>query len=901
MTSYSGDFSEFGPNTGYIEELFQLYTKDRALVGEDWCRYFDRMTGYQGPTEVYGNLDNSASSAKRSSVHTNGNGAHHLMGIADRDQEISFIFRTYGHLAAKINPLSRGVTKLPYPPELELEGLTSSEESLVDKYQKLYCGSVGFEFTHLRSSEEKEWLISRIETEAPRNATMERRRASLECLIRAELLETELHKKFVGAKRFSLEGGETTIPVLEQILLTCSERGSKEAILGMAHRGRLNVLVNTTRKPLKKLISEFADTTAYASVGAGDVKYHMGYHSDRKLENGKQLKVSLCYNPSHLEAVNPVVEGIVRALQGLNFNHDRDKVVPILIHGDAAFIGQGVVSETFNLSQVPGYQTGGTIHLVINNQIGFTTTAVEGRSTLYCTDGALGFEVPVFHVNAEDVDAACWVAALAADYRAQFHKDVVIDLYCWRKYGHNEGDDPTFTQPATYAEIKGKKSVPTQYAEKLVSLNIVTQAEVDKLKSEFVSEFEEARTQSSAIESGAGCALHGRLTSYPSSTTSSVEKLEQVAEALTAIPLDFKPHAKVLAMLEKRTKALHTPQGIDWGLAEALAFGTLKMEGVRIRLSGQDAERGTFSHRHIVLVDAEQQQKFCAIKELPGEGAFEVYNSVLSEAAVLGFEYGYSSADPRSLVMWEAQFGDFCNGAQIIIDQFIASSEAKWMERSGVVLLLPHGYEGQGPEHSSARLERFLQLCAEGNLTVAYPSNGAQYFHLLRRQALAEINRPLIVMTPKSLLRLPDAGTSIAEFTETSFQPILVTSRGKPSKTILCSGKIYYELLKAVSNENKLPYRIIRVEQLYPFPEVELKRAFKGLTKNSLIWVQEEPENMGAWSYISKKFHKAFNMSLTYVGRPESASPADGSPKYHAKRQAAIIEQVLSMISEDSE
>jgi len=942
--SQSVDFSaQFGQNSGFVSELFELYKKDAGLVSETWANYFRSF-------EIDGNGVLQSSSALETKTETNGhsqprsngqkeNGHHaaELPSIQNEKQlsgdqrlqekvyKLISAYRSNGHLKAKINPLSKGIFPLPQSEDIDLNYYAFKDEDLnkevswggfknrtqgklselISSLSEVFCGSIGFEYTHLLSEEERNWLQSRIENRfsSGQEPSKEQKLHWLKVLVEAEAFESELHKKYVGHKRFSLEGGETLIPLLDTLLEEGVARGVKEAIIGMAHRGRLNVLVHTVGKPLEDVFNEFEDQSIYSALGSGDVKYHLGYTSTFTGGKGDSAKVSLACNPSHLEFVDPVVVGMARARQDLVFAGQRSVVMPIVIHGDAAVVGQGVVYETLNLSRVRGYASGGAFHVVINNQIGFTTNPEESRSSTYCSDGAKAFHAPVFHVNCEDIEAVCWVTKLALEFRLRYERDVFVDLYCWRKYGHNEGDDPSFTQPISYLEIKSKKSAARTFADKLMSEGVIDTAGVEALYTSYKDKFNAAQERKVPKVRGEACAIHGRLQMQTADTGVQLNILEKVSNSLISYPHGFTIHPKLKQILEKRVATLKEGEGIDWGFAEALAYGSLVLEGRRIRLSGQDAGRGTFSHRHLALNNYERPEIYyplTALSSNSGAGSFEVHNSTLSEAGVLGFEYGYSLEAPNALVLWEGQFGDFANGAQVHIDQFIVSAEAKWHQLSGVVLLLPHGYEGQGPEHSSARLERFLQLCAEGNIVVANPTNAAQHFHLLRRQGLSELKRPLVVMTPKSLLRLPDATSKTEDFIQGRFKNVIAedfNAKGEKKHLVLLSGKIYYDLLKEIKAKNISSLRLIRVEQLYPFPAAELKKIISSKEIKSLSWIQEEPKNMGAWTFIKPYLEETFGQEAKYYGRPDSASPATGSSKRHSFEQQSLISDLLKTLA----
>ncbi len=911
--------SVFGSNAEYLAELYQLYQLDASLVDPAWARFFEETGFGRGHAKINGNGAHVDPSARVDNAGLNG--AATVASSSDIGARLVDAFVAWGHLQARVSSLKAGgmgewiVEDLDpknyasgrEPAAVKLSGFSfagrqpSSLQDLARELENVYCGSIGFEIAHITSPDERRWLRSRIEaTHHPLSA--ERRKEVFIELLHADLLESELHKKYVGAKRFSLEGNDTLMPLLSEAVGAASEGGVQEVVMGMAHRGRLNVLVNTLRKPLELLFSEFEDKTLASVVGAGDVKYHLGWEHDFS-KNGRVVKMSLAPNPSHLEFVNPVVEGIARAKQERLYRADRRAVMPIVMHGDAAVAGQGIVFETLNYSRLEGYATGGSLHIVINNQIGFTTTPDESRSTRYCTDLAKGLDIPVFHVNAEDPEAACWVTRLAVEYRNTFGKDVFIDLIGHRKHGHNEGDDPTFTQPLTYVEVKTKDPVWRAYSARLEAEGVVTNEFVNEAQAGYKRLFAEAGervVQRQASDAAARVGLGGDT---QRSTRAQKELLVSVAERLVAFPTSFSPHPKLAKILEKRVEAVKAGEGIEWGVAEALAFGSLIKDGVGVRLSGQDCRRGTFSQRHLVLDDFERGTTWSPLErfasELENGATFEVHNSSLSEAAVIGFEFGFSATDRGSLVMWEAQFGDFANGGQVLVDQFICSSETKWGQLSGITLLLPHGFEGQGPEHSSARLERYLQLCAQENMTVCYPSTAAQHFHMLRRQGLSETKRPLIVMTPKSLLRLPAAMSSMVDFTEVDFQEVIadpMPPSGSSESLVLMSGKIYHDLSAALK-ESALPIRMARVEQLYPFPSEVIKMLTAETKAKNVFWVQEEPHNQGAWSFVAPRLFEATAIQPSYIGRAEAAATATGSGKYHAIEQKAIIEQLRAAVS----
>ncbi len=854
-------------------------------------------------------------------------------------------YRIRGHLLANTNPLG---SEPAYHPELDPSsyGLTiwdfdrpflagavkapsgaiasymqpyETLREILDRLRTTYSNSVGIEYMHIPDPEQKQWLQDRMEStmflwkldESTRQRILGR-------LIQAEEFEHFLQTRFVGQKRFGLEGLESTIAVLDETLERCANGNVHEVVIGMAHRGRLNVLANIVGKSMAQVFSEFEGEPDSQSVqGSGDVKYHLGASGLHRSTQGKEIVVSVAFNPSHLEAVDPVVEGLVRPKQDRLGDHERERVIPILIHGDAAFIGQGVVAETLQLSQLEGYTTGGTIHVVTNNQIGFTTNPLGGRSSIYCTDIARSVQAPIFHVNADDPEACTRVAQLAYDYRQRFKRDVVIDIIGYRRQGHNEADDPSYTQPVMYAKIKNTPTVATQYSEKLVREKVVAQEYVTNLRNQARTRLNETydeakkRREQFVIEEFAVAPFEQVHQPIPS-TAADYNVLAKVIERCTSLPDEFHLHPKLRNLLDKRREVLKGAP-IDWGFAETLAFGSLVLEGTPVRLAGEDVSRGTFTQRHLTFSDYESGEVYSPLAKLdPKQAKFEVIDSLLSEYAAMGFEFGYSVADPLTLVLWEAQFGDFVNGAQIIIDQFVVSAEAKWNQPSGLVLLLPHGLEGQGPEHSSARIERFLQLCAEDNMQVCNCTTPAQYFHLLRRQMYGGadrrgIRKPLIVFTPKFLLRYAKAASRLEELTSGSFQEVIGDSQflgGHIRRVLLCSGKVYYDLVNRREELGRNDVAVIRLEQLYPFP---LNRLTDILMRYSdaaeIFWVQEEPENMGAWFFVEEQMQSIINpggsnvpmkRQLRYVGRPTAASPAAGAHKVHHDQQVTLVNEAFA-------
>jgi 2-oxoglutarate dehydrogenase E1 component len=839
------------------------------------------------------------------------------------------MYRVRGHLLADLDPLG---TRVVYHPELDPSSFnltvwdldrhfvtggfsslkTATLRQVINILQKTYCDKIGVEYMHIQNPAEKVWLQSKMEPlqNSPKyNSDVKKN--ILNKLIKAESFENFVHTKFIGHKRFSLEGSETLIPVLDKILNDSAEHGISEIVIGMSHRGRLNVLTNIIGKSYESIFSEFEDIKDADSIqGSGDVKYHLGATGNYPTTSGKSLTISLASNPSHLEWVDPVVEGIVRAKQTrLGDSKAHQKVMPILIHGDAAFAGQGVVAETLNLSQLSGYRTGGTIHIIVNNQIGFTTTPEDSRSTTYATDVAKMIQAPIFHVNGDDPEASLWVTQIALEYKLIFKKDIVIDLFGYRRYGHNEGDEPGFTQPLLYDKIKSHPSVKKLYEQKLINDGTLTSDEVDQLHKSFDNElsksFDSIKRKSASFANEAPLAVSKKeLLSVhkEDSTNISEESLREIIESLSTLPDGFNGHPKLEKFLEKRKKLIDGSEAADWALAESIAFGSLLLEGTPVRLSGQDSVRGTFSQRHIAFTDIHTGKEYFPLNHISDKQArLEALDSSLSEAAVLGFEYGYSTADPLALVLWEAQFGDFANGAQIIIDNFIVASYEKWGLPNSVVMLLPHGYEGQGPEHSSARLERFLILCAEDNIQVCNVSTPAQYFHLLRRQIKQNVQKPLVIMTPKSMLRLPEAKSPKENFISSKFEEILDDemnlNKNDVTKIILTSGKVYYDLAKYRIKNKIADTSIIRIEQFYPFNKAKLSEILKSYpSSKKIIWLQEEPKNMGAWNFLNARIRELISekQKLICVSRPEGASPAVGSGKLSNQQQVNLVEHAFN-------
>jgi 2-oxoglutarate dehydrogenase E1 component len=890
-------------NLEFVDQQYQRWRQDPRAVHESWRIFFE---GFD-----LGLAQKPASPEPYQGVSLKQVGVLRLI-----DE-----YRCAGHQLARLDPLSEPPASVP---QLELANFGLDEKDLdvafdcssflglrnatlkhlLAALRETYSRTIGVEYMHIQDASVRRWLQEKMEPRHnhPRMPDTRQWRILLE-LSSAELFEEFLHSKFLGQKRFSLEGAETLIPLLNAVVEQAADHGATEMVLGMAHRGRLNVLANVMNKPYTDIFTEFEDN-AESSTGDGDVKYHLGFSCDRISQSGNRIHLSLTPNPSHLEAVNPVVEGRVRAKQHKLNNAERNRVVPLLIHGDAAVAGQGLVAETLNLSQLQGYRTGGTIHIVVNNQIGFTTKPADSRSTRYCTDIAKMIEAPIFHVNAEDPDACLYVADLAVEFRQKFGKDIFIDMYCYRKWGHNEGDEPAYTQPVMYKKIQNHPSLSEIYAKKLIEWGVLTPEENDELIQDFKARLERERQALKEMPHYVGMqgfggqwkSLSPNYSHTPVPTGVPYDRLLKIAEALGTTPDGFHVHPKIVPILEARFRNVRDRKPLSWGEAEMLAYGSLLLEGVDIRISGQDCRRGTFSHRHAVVYDQDTEKPYTALQHLDAKQArFSIFDSLLSEAAVLGFEYGYSLDLPNSLVIWEAQFGDFVNGAQVIIDQFLVSASSKWNRDSGLTLLLPHGYEGSGPEHSSARLERFLQLCGEDNIQVINPTTPAQFFHALRRQMKRNFRKPLIVMTPKSLLRYKGATSSVAELEDGHFHEVADDTSADPARVrrvIVCSGKVYYDLLEARTKADA-PVALVRLEQFYPFPSDELHTIIRRYPKaKEVVWAQEESLNMGGWFFIEPRL-RALGITVKYVGRDTSASPATGSHKVHVREQKELVEAAL--------
>ncbi len=959
----------YGTNSSYIEELYARYLNDPNAVDESWRSFFAELnddersvldelqpsrdarkiadieygddeddTQARGQTERGGNGAAAVPSWAPAPVAA-GQGVSHYAVARDSIRILMMIraYRVRGHLAANLDPLglegerhhpeldpkSYGFTDEDLDREFFVDGVlgfqTATLREILNAVRETYCGTIGVEFMHIQSPQEKAWIQKKFEGSRSRpELSAEVQQRTLNELYHSEGFEKFLSIKYPGAKRFSLEGAESTIPAMEAIIHTAAKLGVDDIVLGMPHRGRLNVLTTVMRKSYMAVFSEFQGEAGHpdAVQGSGDVKYHLGTSADRQLENGRMVHLSLTANPSHLEAVNPVVQGKVRAKQTLRSPEERKCVLGILLHGDASFAGQGLVAETLGMSELRGYRTGGTIHIIVNNQIGFTTSPSFSRSSPYPSDVAKMVAAPIFHVNGDDPEAVIHVARLAAEFRQEFGRDVVIDIFCYRRHGHNEGDEPAFTQPIMYRTIAQHPTTRQLYTERLISEGAMTAKQADQMIQDFNKQLEEDLEASKSYKPNkvdwlegawSGMEVAERDGARRGNTAVKKDELMTVGKAIATPPEDFNTNRKLLRIMGQRQKMIETGEGIDWAMAEALAFGTLLYEGASVRLSGQDCGRGTFSQRHSVLIDQLTEDRYIPLNHISDDqGRYEVIDSMLSEAGILGFEYGYSLNDPKCLVLWEAQFGDFSNGAQVIIDQFLAAGESKWFRMSGLVMLLPHGYEGQGPEHSSARPERYLQLAAEDNMQIVNCTTPASYFHVLRRQMKRNFRKPLIVFTPKSLLRHKLCVSSIDDFSgDTQFHRTLWelddAKRGKDMKrVIMCTGKVYYDLYEKRAELGLDDVTFVRLEQLAPFPIGALQEAVDYFPNAEFIWCQEEPRNMGAWTYVSDQIeqeldaHKTTTRYPRYVGRPDAASPATGFIKVHQREQEALVMEALT-------
>jgi len=928
----------FGTNAQFVEALYAQYLENPNSVEPSWARYFDSLDGAapRSPSWAQRAVAAGVPAASETDVRS---------AAQDSIRAIQLVraYRVIGHFEADLDPLQL-TPRLPHPQldpafygfygqDLDravfIDGVlgmqSATPRQMLDLLKRTYCGRIGYEFMHINDAEQKDWLQRRIEgPDKEISFTPAGKRAILNKLIEAEGFEKFAALRFLGTKRFGLDGGEAMIPALEQIIKRGGQLGVKEIVIGMSHRGRLNVLANVMSKPYRQIFHEFRGGSAnpLEVQGSGDVKYHLGASSDRAFD-GNHVHLSLTPNPSHLEAEDPVVLGKARAKQGQHGDKAaRGSVLPLLLHGDAAFAGQGIVAECFAMSGTRGFATGGTIHFVINNQIGFTTAPAQSRSSPYCTDIALMVQAPILHVNGDDPEAVVHAARIATEFRQLFHKDVVIDMYCYRRFGHNETDEPSFTQPLMYRAIRNHPTTLQLYAARLVKESTIAEPDVKQMAETFGTRLDEEFEASKTHKPEHADWLDGRWAGFEvapkgdrrGDTGVPRQALLEVGTALSTIPKGFNAHKTIIRQIENKARMFETGEGIDWATAEALAFGTLLKEGVSVRLSGQDSARGTFSQRHSVLVDQENENRHVPLNHVaPDQPEFEVIDSLLSEAAVLGFEYGYATAEPKALVLWEAQFGDFANNAQVIIDQFIASGEMKWLRMCGLVMLLPHGYEGQGPEHSSARLERYLQLCAQDNWQVCYPTTPANYFHVLRRQMHRSFRKPLILMTPKSLLRHKRCTSFLTDLEPgTSFHRVFrdqaecvpgattveLVPDEEVERVVLCTGKIYFDLMEAREQKNEPRVQMLRLEQLYPFPEGPLGQELERFPNAEIVWCQEEPRNQGAWYFVRQRIEYLLEKlgrraRPRYIGRPEYASTAAGLMSQHNSELHYILDEAM--------
>ena len=973
MAAYSGENTFLtGVNETYIAELYARFLDDPGSVDESWAEVFGTLGDDQ--KAMLGDMTGASWAPRQTSViGSNGSqpslsdataGAKEpeapppaayqpVRGISAEDVRAATLdsiralmliraYRVRGHLEADVDPLR--LNKPEPHPELDPKsygfsdrdwdrpifinyvlGLeTATLREIVSLLRATYCGTISVEFMHKQEPDEKSWIQERIESIRNRTEfTIMGKRAILDRLTQAEVFEQYMDRKYTATKRFGLDGGESTIPAIEQILKRGAQLGVEEVVVGMPHRGRLNILANILHKPYRAIFSEFQGNPANPEdvQGSGDVKYHLGTSADREFD-GNVIHLSLSPNPSHLEAVNTVVLGRVRAKQQQRGDDDRSQVMGLLLHGDAAFAGQGIVAETLDLSQLRGYRTGGTIHLIVNNQIGFTTMPTYSRSSPYCSDVAKMIGAPILHVNGDDPEACVHAARIAMEYRQKFGKDVIVDLICYRRHGHNEGDEPAFTQPLMYSKIRNHETTRAIYAKRLVEEELIAPGDGDKMVEEFRQFLDQEFEAGASYKPNKADWLEGQWSGLQVATGDDrrgdthveFDLLREVGFGITEVPANVNVHPRLVRQLKARRKMIETGENVDWATAEALALGTLLCESTPVRFSGEDSIRGTFSHRHAALIDQKTEERYFPLAHIRfGQAPFEILDSPLSEFGVLGYEYGYSLAEPHALVVWEAQFGDFANGAQVIFDQFISSGESKWLRMSGLVLLLPHGFEGQGPEHSSARLERYLQLCAEDNMQVVNCTRPSNYFHVLRRQIRRNFRKPLIIMTPKSLLRHKRCVSRLDEMGPgTSFHRVLPddaegTTALAPDeeirRVVLCSGKVYFDLLEAREKEGIRDVYLMRQEQLYPFPRLTLGTFLKRFPKAELVWCQEEPKNMGAWSFVNPLLEEVMTsvgMEATrpvYVGRPEAASPATGLARRHLREQETLVSEALTLSS----
>ncbi len=927
----------FSANIVFINELYQKFSQNPASVDASWTEFFTQnkdevksiLADYNGPSwsargvQIIGSQDFDISSIVKKDSAKKSCGTE----VASKDLDIrinnlALAYKRSGHLAANLDPLgltervrvaeidpaSHGIEDSDLEKEAKFRGKKSKVSEIISYLEFVYANKLGCEFEYISDSKQKEWLLGEVENAAFLALSKEEKLKVLKEVIRTERFEQFLHKRFPGAKRFSIEGGDASISSVEKIIDVAAKAGVKKITIGMAHRGRLNTLTGVMGKPYHQMISEFQGTPGMPEgiTKSGDVKYHMGYASNREIA-GNKIALSLAFNPSHLEAVNPVASGRIRAVQDRFKDSDRKQALAILIHGDAAFAGQGLVMENLVMNGLEGYTTGGVVHIIVNNQIGFTANPKDSRCTTYASDLAKTIEAPIFHVNGDDVEAVVKISDIITRYRQTFKKDVVLDVVCYRKYGHNEGDEPLYTQPVMYNVIKNHPSLEKIYSQQLVFEGSILEGDYLKLAADFdaflSAEFDKAATYKPTEADwmkGEWSHIKDGDKSLPK-TSLDKKTLQNLIAKTVEVPAGFNANPKIIRQLEARKQAVEAGKEIDWGCAESLAFASLLNEGFPVRITGQDSGRGTFSHRHSMLHDALNGRRHSVFSAVENKAKYEVYDSVLSEYGVLGFEYGYSLSAPNTLTIWEAQFGDFANGAQIIFDQFIASSEVKWLRKSGLVMLLPHGYEGQGPEHSSARLERYLQACADDNLRVVNITNPANFFHALRRQIHSKDRKPLVVMSPKSLLRHKAATSTIEEFSDLNFRSLISDEKiSDARKVVFCSGKVYYDLLDARETAKIKDVALVRLEQLYPFPAQEVQAELKKYKDAEIIWCQEEAKNMGAWKFVEELFEESalavkhkFSRAK-YVGRISSASPATGYASYHAREQKKLIDEALS-------
>jgi 2-oxoglutarate dehydrogenase E1 component len=903
-------------HAAYIDELYQSYKQNPGSVDYSWQKFFE---GFDFSSQKFGEK-------KTNGASTNG---HVKEGVSIKEVLVSQLiqgYRSRAHLKSKTNPVRERKDRKPRI-ELSDFGLTEADldttfqigneigigpaplRKIIETLKQIYEGPIGFEYTYIREPEKLQWFKNKVEKEYPNfKLSIDEKKRILSKLNEAVVFENFLHTKYIGQKRFSLEGGETTIPAMDAIINKGADLGVEEVVIGMAHRGRLNVLANVMGKTYEQIFTEFEGTSVPdLTMGDGDVKYHMGYSSEIKTPAGKKVYLKLTPNPSHLEAVDPVVEGYVRAQADRIYKYDYTKIVPILIHGDAAVAGQGIVYELTQMSKLPGFSTGGTLHFVINNQVGFTTDFEDARSSIYCTDVAKTVDAPVLHVNGDDPEAVVFCVKLAVEFRQKFQSDIFIDMVCYRRHGHNESDEPKFTQPSLYNIISRHANPREVYNKKLIDRGDVDAALAQNMDKEFRDLLQDRLNQVKQkplpytfqkMDKEWQELKRSTPEDFDKSPETGIkqETIEKVANALITIPEGFKPLKQIEKLLKERKEQFFDAKSLTWASAELLAYGSLLLDRKIVRITGQDVQRGTFSHRHAVLKDAETNEPYFSLNHIAeNQKSFRIYNSLLSEYGVLGFEFGYAMANPNALVIWEAQFGDFANGAQVMIDQFIASSETKWQRMNGLVMLLPHGYEGQGPEHSSARLERFISLCANYNMVVANITTPANFFHALRRQLAWNFRKPLVVMSPKSLLRHPLVVSPLDEFKKGSFQEIIDDAEVKAKdvkKVLLCSGKVYYDLLEERNNNKRKDVAIVRLEQLYPLAEKQLTGILAKYKGAKFAWVQEEPANMGAWEYLLRVLYKKVELEL--VARTEASSPAVGYLKLHNQSQKELVQRAFA-------